>query len=75
MIITSLGTTTIDGINNYYNKVYDQSALLDGRPGNDYQGGTLYPQIIVESDHGNNDNRKTDNIVHQGNCDSSLYGD
>ena len=56
MIITSIGITTIDGINNYYNKVCDQSALLDGgRLGNDYQRGTLYPCIIIESDNGNID--------------------
>ena len=56
-IITFIGTT-IDGSNTYYYKVCDQSAVFDGRPGNDYQGGTLYPRIIIESDDGNNDNRQ-----------------
>ena len=74
-IITFIGTT-LDGSNTYYHKVCDQSAVLDGgRPGNDYQRGTLYPRIIIESDDGNNDNRQIDNIVNQGTLDSSLYGD
>ncbi|HEX2407761.1 MAG TPA: hypothetical protein VHJ38_11220 [Nitrososphaeraceae archaeon] len=74
MIITSIIGATTDGINNYYHKVCDQSAVLDGgSPGNDYQGGTLHPRIIVESDDGNNDNRQTDNMINQGNRDSSLY--
>ena len=55
--ITSIGAA-IDGSNTYYYKVCDQSAVFDGRPGNDYQGGTLYPRIIIESDDGNNDNRQ-----------------
>jgi hypothetical protein len=53
-IITFIGATK-DGSKTYYHKVCDQSAVFDGRPGNDYQGGTLYPLIIIESDDGNND--------------------
>ena len=57
MIITSIiDATTIDESNNYYHKVYGRSAVLDdGRLGNDYQRGTLYPCIIIESDNGNID--------------------
>jgi hypothetical protein len=74
MIITSIGTT-IDGSNNYYHKVCDQSAVLVRRPGNDYQRGTLHSRIIAESEYGNNDNRQTDNMVNLSNLDSSLYGE
>ena len=70
-IITFIGTT-LDGSNTYYHKVCDQSAVFDGRPGNDYQRGTLYHRIIIESDDGNNDNRQTDNMVNQGNRDYYL---
>jgi hypothetical protein len=77
MIITSIiDATTIDGRNSYYNKVCDHSAVLDGRPRNDYQGGTLYHRSIVESeDDGGNKDRQIDNMVNQGNRDYYLYGD
>jgi hypothetical protein len=49
--------TTIDSSNSYYNKVYGRSLVRDGRLENDYQRGTLYPHIIIESEDDNNDNR------------------
>jgi hypothetical protein len=37
IIITSIGAATIDVSNSYYNKICHQSAVFDGRPGNEYQ--------------------------------------
>jgi hypothetical protein len=38
IIITSIiDATTIDVSNSYYNKICHQSAVFDGRPGNEYQ--------------------------------------